>query len=292
MTLQTIDLAGISLATESFGIEGDPAIVLVMGATASMLGWPDEMCEGLAAAGFFVLRFDHRDTGGSTTRPLGIADYSVEEMAGDVIGILDAHRIGTAHLVGMSLGGLICQMLAVDRPDRVASLTLIGSEPLGWDGPALPHIDPKFLAHFAAIENLDWDDGDAVHAFLLKIERLCAGHAHCFDKARASARIDAILARTSSVASAFNHASRQLARDWSGRYRDISQPALVLHGEVDPILPLANGEALARGIPRARLAVMKGIGHELPRDEIGAIVTQISAFAASHEARRDEAACR
>lgn len=292
MTIRTINLDSVSLATEHFGAEGDPAIVLVMGATASMLGWPDEMCEGLAAAGFFVLRYDHRDTGGSTTRPLGTARYSVEDMGGDLVGILDAHRIGAAHLVGMSLGGLICQMLALDRPDRVASLTLIGSEPLGWDGAALPHIDPRFLTHFAGMEDLDWRDNAAVHAFLLEIDRLCAGDAHGFDKARASARIDAVLARTPSMASAFNHASRHLERDWNGSYRAISQPVLVLHGEKDPILPLANGEALARGIPNARLAVMNDVGHELPREEIDAIVTEISAFAGTCEAARGKAAGR
>lgn len=292
MTLCTIELGDASSATQSFGDAENPAIVLVMGATASMLGWPDELCEGLAEAGFFVLRYDHRDTGGSTTQPFGAATYSVEDMADDLIGIMDAYRIGSAHLVGMSLGGLICQMLAIDGPDRVISLTLIGSEPLGWDGQPLPHIAPAFLTHFEKMATLDWGERAAVRAFLLDIDRLCAGTAHTFDAGRAGARIDAILTRTPSIASAFNHASRQLARDWSGRYRTIRQNVLVLHGEIDPILPLANGKALARGIPNARLVVMKGVGHELPREEIDVIVTEISAFAGSCEAGRGKAAGR
>jgi pimeloyl-ACP methyl ester carboxylesterase len=132
--VRSIDHDGINLAAQSLGRAGDPAMVLVLGATASMLGWPDEFCAGLAERGLRVIRFDHRDTGRSTTAPLGEVDYTVEDLASDVTAILDAYGLDRAHLAGMSLGGYIAQMAAVEHPERVASLTLIASEPLGWDG--------------------------------------------------------------------------------------------------------------------------------------------------------------
>lgn len=148
-----IDSRGVRLATESFGTRsptrpGAPApaaIVLVMGATASRLGWPDALCAGLAAAGRFVVRYDHRDAGASTTRPPGETDYTIEDLADDLVAVLDAYDLPSAHLVGMSLGGTLSQMVALDHPARVRSLTLIASEPLGWDGPPLPGLSPAIL---------------------------------------------------------------------------------------------------------------------------------------------------
>lgn len=99
----------------------------------SMLGWPDGFCEALR-----VIRFDHRDTGGSTTIPPGEAGYTVEDMASDIVAVIEAYGLEAANLVGMSLGGLLSQIVAVDHPERVSSPTLIASEPLGWDGEPLP----------------------------------------------------------------------------------------------------------------------------------------------------------
>lgn len=87
--MRMIETRGVRLATESFGGPGDPAVILVMGATASMLGWPETLCAALAAQGLHVIRFDHRDTGASTTLPPGTADYAVEDMAADVLAVMD-----------------------------------------------------------------------------------------------------------------------------------------------------------------------------------------------------------
>ena len=262
--------------TEGFGQPEDPALLLVMGATASMLGWPDAICTALADRGFFVIRFDHRDTGQSTTSAPGTAAYTVEDMADDALAILDAYGIGRAHVAGMSLGGYIAQMLAVGHPARIRTLTLIASEPLGWDGAPLPHISDAFLDHFAALGTLDWSDTEAVTAFLLESERLCAGTAVPFDAPRHRARIARVLARTDSPASMFNHGTLTIRHDWTGRVREIGCPTLVLHGAVDPILPLANGEALAAAIPGADLLVLPGIGHELPAPLYATLATQIA----------------
>ena len=277
MPASTVVHRDVALATESFGRPGDPAVVLVMGATASMLGWPDELCAALAGKGLFVVRFDHRDTGGSTTVAPGAATYAVEDMAGDVVAILDAFGLAGAHLVGMSLGGYIAQMVAAAHPARVATLTLIGSEPLGWDGEPLPHIGDAFLDHFDALAALDWSDRAAVTDFLVESERLCAGTAVPFDEARERARVGRILARTASPASMFNHGSLTTREDWAGRFRTIACPVLVIHGAEDPILPLGNGQAIAAGIAGAELAVLPGIGHEIPLPEVPGIAGRIAA---------------
>lgn len=262
--MQLIDNQGHLLATESFGNVGDPALVLIMGATASMLGWPDALCHMLAERGLHVLRFDHRDTGQSTTVPPGAARYAVEDMAADVLAVMAGHGVQKAHLAGMSLGGYIAQMVALMQPGRVLSLTLIASEPLGWDGEALPHISDDFLAHFGALATLDWADQEAVADFLVESERLCAGSGAPFDAQAARSVVKRVLERTANPASMFNHGTVTTREDWSGRFRDIACPVLVVHGADDQILPVENGRAIAAGISGARLEVLPGVGHELP----------------------------
>ncbi|NUB44718.1 alpha/beta hydrolase [Fertoebacter nigrum] len=277
--MRQITSNGITLMTQSFGEAGNPAMLLVMGATASMLGWPDELCAALADSGLFVIRFDHRDTGQSTTFAPGGADYAVEDMADDVITILDGYGIARAHLVGMSLGGYIAQMVAVTHPARIQTLTLIASEPLGWDEAPLPHISQAFLDHFGALGTLDWSDTQAVAAFLLESDRLCAGNAAPFDEVRARARIAQVLERSDSPASMFNHGALTMRQDWAGRFREISCPVLVVHGEVDPILPPENGRAIAGGIAGATLVILPGIGHEIPAGIIPELAQRIAVHA-------------
>lgn len=275
--MKRIESAGVTLATESFGQPGNPALVLVMGATASMLGWPDALCHALAGRGLFVVRFDHRDTGASTTVPPGEATYSVEDLAGDVLAVMDGYGLQRAHLAGMSLGGYIAQMVALMEPWRVASLTLIASEPLGWDGPPLPHISEEFLGHFAALGALDWSHRDAAADFLVESERLCAGSGGAFDAAAAKAVALRVLERTESPASMFNHGSVTTRADWTGKFRAIACPVLVIHGDEDPILPVENGRAIAAGIDGAEIEVLPGVGHELPPRWLDRIADRITA---------------
>ncbi|WP_375687643.1 alpha/beta fold hydrolase [Pseudooceanicola sp. LIPI14-2-Ac024] len=266
----------VTIATESFGDPADPPVVLVMGATASMLGWPEPFCMALSHRDRFVIRYDHRDTGQSTTVAPGAADYAVEDMVADLFAVLDGYGLAAAHLVGMSLGGYIAQMAALTDPDRVLSLTLLASEPLGWDGEPLPHIAPAFLDHFAGFATLDWSNRDAVAAFLLEIDRLSAGSAYPFDGAAASERIGAVIDRAGNLPAMFNHGTVATREDWTGRFRDIRQPVLVVHGAEDPILPPDNGRALAEGIAIARLLLMPGLGHELPAQVLPSLVELIA----------------
>jgi len=267
------------IAAEALGpAEGVP-LVLVMGATASMLWWPDDLLAGLTGAGFRVIRFDHRDTGLSSRSAGEGPDYAVEDMAGDVLAVMDAFGVARAHLAGMSLGGLIGQILAVEAPERLASLTLIGAEPLGWEGPPLPGIAPAFMDHFAGFAALDWDDRAGVEAFLLGIARLCAGSGAPFDAGRERVRIRREQDRNPDLRAAFRHGALAMARHHAGWAARIGLPVEVIHGAEDPILPLVNGQALARAVPGARLTVLEGLGHELPARAVPALVVALSGLA-------------
>jgi pimeloyl-ACP methyl ester carboxylesterase len=274
--MRSVEHQDVKLITETFGHASDPAMLLLMGATASMFGWPDEFCVALAERGLYVIRYDHRDTGQSTTVPPGSAKYALEDMADDAIAIIDAYNLDYAHLTGMSLGGLIAQMVAVTLPERIASVTLIASEPLGWDGEALPHISQEFLDHFGALGSLDWSDHKAVTDFLVESQRLCAGTGAPFELDREKARVERVLMRTNSIASMFNHGALTTRNDWTGRFREIACPVLVVHGEQDPILPIQNGKAITDGIPGATLLILEKVGHELPLTKITDIADRIA----------------
>ena len=275
----TVRNGPVELFTQALGGPGDPPILLVMGATASMMWWPDRLCEALAGGGRFVIRFDHRDTGASTTNPPGAAAYAVGNLADDVLAILDAYGLRRAHLVGMSLGAYVSQLLALRNPDGVASLTLIAAEPLGGKDAPGPAMSAEFLAHFATLDDIDWQDEEAVRAFLGRIAELSSSQARGVDRAMTDERISREFARSPNLRAAFNHATIGGDLDrWD--LRRIVAPTLVIHGAHDPVLPLANGEAIARQIPGARLHVLPEAGHELHGDDLHVIAAQILAHTA------------
>jgi pimeloyl-ACP methyl ester carboxylesterase len=158
----------VAICTEAFGRSNDPPLLLIMGATASMVWWPDSFCEALAAAGRYVIRCDNRDTGRSVTYPPGQPGYSLDDMADDAVAVLAAYGIGKAHLVGMPLGGMLAQIVALKYPELVVSQTLISSSVFGPEDPALPGIDAKILEYHQSGGAVDWSNQQAVIDFMVK----------------------------------------------------------------------------------------------------------------------------
>ncbi len=271
---------GSRLATEAVGepLRGD--ILLVMGATESRAWWPQGLKDALAAAGYRVTSFDHRDTGESTTHAPGEVTYDIFDMTADLVAILDAYGIGAAHFVGMSLGGYLSQIAALQHPERVQSLTLISSEPLGvaYEGEG---ISPAFMEHFGRMETLDWSDHAAVSAFLLKSAELSAGPALPFDREGARARIALEMKRTSSMQSAFNHSmlGGEIGPELTAER--LKLPVLVVHGSADPVISVDAAKTSARVIDGAQLMVLEGRGHELLEQDSDAIAQAIVKLAES-----------
>ena len=263
MLSQHLESEGISLFTESFGDPSHPAILLVMGAMSSGVWWPEEFCRRLAARGRYVIRYDHRDTGRSTSYAPGAAPYSVEELADDAIRVLNGYEVDRAHFVGMSLGGLLSQLVALKHPDRVHTLTLIASERLASDDPEMPGMDPSILAYHTEAGDLDWSDREAVIDYQVGAWRLLSGSAHAFDEATIREMAEADFDRTPSLLTTFNHATLSGIGPWVDRLEEITVSVLIIHGTEDPVLPYAHGLALARDLPGAELMTLEGTGHEL-----------------------------
>lgn len=276
---RTIQSDGLEFQTQAFGDHADPAVLMIMGAIASMLWWPDALCAALAETGRYVIRYDNRDTGRSTTYAPGPPLYTVDDMAGDAMAILDGYGIGQAHLAGMSLGGIIAQLAALKFPQRVLSLTLIGTSAFDESDPDLPPIEPALLEHFSKIETLDWADRAAVTAFHVETFRICAGPNANFDAARARDLAEREYDRALNPSSALNHSMLAGGEAWAGRISEIACPALVIHGRHDPINSLAHGKKLAAALPTARLVELDA-GHELNERDWDLIVDEIKQLTA------------
>lgn len=256
---QLLPINGVELCVETFGDRAAPAIVLVAGAAASMLWWEGDLCEQLAARGRFVVRYDQRDTGRSTCCPPGRPAYSLTDLALDVLGIQDALGIEQAHVVCQSMSGGIGLVLGVDHPDRVASLTFVSTS-TGADGLPPPSSDLSVPAE------PDVSDTAAVVDHVVDGTREYAGGSPYFDETAIRALAERDVARARNYASTLvNHFAAEPGGPEHGGFGDIVAPALVVHGDHDPLLPLPHGEALRDAIPNAELLVLKGAGHDLPR---------------------------
>jgi pimeloyl-ACP methyl ester carboxylesterase len=266
---------GIDLYSESFGDSSDPAILLIMGAMASAVWWPEEFCRQLAEHGRYVIRYDHRDTGRSVSYEPGQINYSVEDLADDAVEILNAYGIERAHLVGMSLGGFLAQLITLKYPDRVLTLTLIASERLGPGDPEIPPIDQMVIDYHAQAGALDWSDPEAVVEWQVGGWRLLSGSERPFDEATIRALSLQDVNRTKNMLTAMNHALLSGGEEWFNRFDEIRVPALVIHGTDDPVLRYAHGVALAKALPLATLLTLKGVGHELHRNDWETIISSI-----------------
>lgn len=290
----------IDIAYESFGRVSDPAVLLIMGVMSSMMNWPDSLCRGLAARGFRVIRFDNRDAGRSTHldalgapdlaaiiaeaaagRPV-TAPYSLNDMAADAAGFLEALGIDRAHVAGASMGGMIAQLVAIHHPERVKSLISIMST---TSRPEVSQPKPEaFAALITPAKSASRDDGIARGVAVWRVigspgfpatdEELWAYVARGVDYApwdlAANARqMTAVIA----------------APPRNDKLGAVRVPTLVIHGADDPLIPVTGGEDTASSIPGAELLIVPGLGHDIRKSAVPVYLEAIGAFMAKVEAR-------
>ncbi|MBV9571633.1 MAG: alpha/beta hydrolase [Alphaproteobacteria bacterium] len=295
---------GVDLEYETFGRKTDPAVLLIMGYAAQMTLWPVSLCEGLAAQGFRVIRFDNRDVGLSThLSQLGVpnvmealmkamagqklrAPYSLDDMAADSIGLLDGLGMDSAHLVGASMGGMIAQIAAAKYPNRTRSLVSIMSTTSRRD---LPQGKPEAIA----VLTMPPASGS-------REDRMAQGRAIWTAIGSPGFRptkeeMDELAAREVDHSPYDPEApARQLVAMLAGEPRNemlksVRAPTLVIHGADDPLLPVACGEDTAASVPGAELVVIPGMGHDLPKALVPLLLEHIGNFLARVERKRSAA---
>jgi pimeloyl-ACP methyl ester carboxylesterase len=260
-----VDVNGVGLCVDTAGDAADPAILLIGGMGGSMDWWEEPFCQRLAAGGRFVIRYDHRDTGQSVSYPAGKPGYTGADLAADVTGVLDALGRPRAHLAGISMGGALAQQVALAHPERTGSLVLFSTSPAVPVEAELPPASDGLRPYFTGEVPLpDWTERAAIIDYLTGYERHLEA-AEYFDEAHVRALVARIVDRTTDMAaSVMNHALAGEGEPARGRLDEIAAPALVIHGTADPLFPFGHAEALARGIPRAELLPLAGVGHQLP----------------------------
>ncbi|MFD0356989.1 alpha/beta fold hydrolase [Streptomyces sp. NPDC127110] len=266
--------AGIEVAYERWGDGQAPPVLLVMGIALQMHGWPDGFCAELTARGVQLIRFDNRDAGLSTHFPdapvpdvpaalagdLSSASYSLSDMAGDAVGLLDALGLDSAHVVGLSLGGAIAQTMAIEHPGRVRSLTSLMST---TGDPAVGQPDPKALSALAGPPPRTREE---VVDRTVNAVRVLGSPGFPFDEAAVRGRAARAFDRSYDPLGVGRQAVASVASgDRTERLRSLRLPTLVVHGADDPMCDVSGGRATAEAVPGAELAVFPGMGHDLPR---------------------------
>ena len=285
---------GISIAYETSGDPKDTPVLLIMGLGMQLIAWPRDFVDGLVDLGYYVIRFDNRDSGlstkftraGTPSLPLAYvksllhlpvrSPYTLDDMALDSLGVLNALGISRAHLVGVSMGGMIAQILAAKYPKRVLSLASIMSSSgrRGLPGPS--------RAARAALMSRPPKPGDidSVIAHVASVWRLIGSSSYPTPDLHLRRRVAASLERNVCPAGV----ARQIVAitasgDRSKLLDNISAPTLVIHGAADPLIPPACGVDTARCITHARLEIIQGMGHDLPAQLIERLLALIDANA-------------
>lgn len=265
---------GIEIEYEAHGDPKSPPLLLIMGLGAQLITWDDGFVDELVKRGFYVVRYDNRDSGLSTKmEAAGRADiaaavsgsprpaYSLDDLAGDAVGVLDALHIRAAHIVGASMGGFIAQLVAINHPERTLSLTSIMSGPGGRDT-----IQPTPEAA-AVLVRAPGPNRDEIIATNLEARRVLAGEGNPFDVEAETAKVVRLYERSyyplgfgRQFVAILAAASRIPA------LRSLKVPTLVVHGADDPLVPPENGRRVAEAVPGARYLEFPGAGHNLPRN--------------------------
>jgi pimeloyl-ACP methyl ester carboxylesterase len=290
MTIRTARNGGIDIAYEVLGpADGEP-LLLIMGLGAQMVGWPDGFCRELSDRGFTVVRFDNRDVGLSThldvpPRRRGPAPYTLSDMARDAVAVLDDVGWPAAHVVGASLGGMIAQLLAVEHPDRVLSLTSIMSKP----SPRIGRMRAgTILALVRRARRMAKERGrpttpEAMADFMAEMQQVTGSPAYPAAREDHLAMLRVAMARDDAgltgPGAKRQSAAERAARDLRKELAAVRVPTLVLHGDSDVMIRPEGGRATADAVPGARLVVYPGMGHELPRPLWPAFADEIRATA-------------
>jgi len=267
---------GIEIEYDTFGNPSDEPIVLVMGLGSQMILWHEDFCERLAARGHWVIRFDNRDIGLSTKfddagipNPLELlmkmqqgerldVPYTLDDMADDTVGLMDALGLERAHVCGASMGGMIAQTVAIRHPARVKSLTSIMSS---TGSPNLP--GPKLEVMSVLITPIPPDREGYVDR-MVNIFRAIAGDGFPFDEKLIRDRAERSYDRCPTPGGQPRQLAAVLAHgDRTERLRQLRLPALVIHGDNDPLVQVECGRATAEAIPGAELLIVPGLGHNL-----------------------------
>jgi pimeloyl-ACP methyl ester carboxylesterase len=287
-----IQANGIAIEYEDFGDSAAPAVLLIMGLGAQLVRWPIELVDDLVARGYRVIRFDNRDVGLSTkfdgagtpnivwtamiqqfgrTPPV---PYTLQDMAADAVGLMDALNIEAAHVVGASMGGMIAQLVAASWPERTLSLTSIMSTTGRSDCSR-----PTMRATAVLLRHPRTDDLEAIVAHGTLAANVVGGRFPMEDAFLAE-RIRSETLRNRHPAGFVRQMAAIIADgDRSKRLARITAPTLVIHGSDDPLVPVTGGRETARAIPGARLLEIDGMGHTLPPQVLPQIVDAIDAHA-------------
>ena len=300
--MTSIRANGIEIEYDEFGDKSASPLLLIMGLGAQMIWWDERFCRRLAGRGYRVVRFDNRDIGKSTKLddlcpnpgPLVFQalsgnkvepPYTLRDMAQDAVSLLDALGIANAHIVGASMGGMIAQRIAIDFPERVRSLTSIMST---TGNPGLPPADPKVMGLLTTARPTD---PAAAIDFGVEVWRALHGPGFAFDEARTRELVIETARRSTHQ---LGQPRQLLAILADGDRREALRrrhvPALVIHGDADPLVPHAGGKDTAENIPGARLVTIEGMGHELCAGAWPRIIDEIAYTAHAADRARASAA--
>jgi len=271
----------ISIEYETLGDPSSPPILLIIGLGAQLIYWDEEFCRQLAEAGLYVIRFDNRDAGLSTKfDAAGVPDmmdvigklmsrqevtppYTIEDMAADAVGLLDALNIEKAHICGMSMGGMIAQSLAIHYPRRVLSLTSIYST---TGNPHLPQPKPEVMGLLLTPPP---QERELFIQHELNVFRAITGPRFGFDEKW----VHDTLAKGYDRACYPQGTGRQLVAILTQNNRKpalkgVRVPTLIIHGDADPLVSVEAGKDTAEAVPGAALKIIEGMGHDLPHGEV------------------------
>jgi len=289
--MPTIRANGIDIFYDEFGQPDAPVILLIMGLATQMIAWPESLCEALAARGFRVVRFDNRDIGLSAkmenaplqSLPWAIfkwrvglrvrSAYSLEDMAADALGLMDALKIAKAHIVGASMGGMIAQIIAAKHRERCLSLTSIMSTS-GARGLPLP---TKPVQAVMTARRPPANDAEAVIRFGMHVLSTIGSPAYPTPEPELRAFVIRALKRSVYPPGFARQLMAVLANGSRvALLKTVRVPTLVLHGEDDPLVPVEGGRDTARHIPGAKLVTIPGWGHDLPSELVPRLVDAVA----------------